>query len=172
MKFEYCKQFIALILLLYLIPIVDIIFNFCFLAKDFTYQSWLLFFLNVTSLLAGTTASVAASLLFYKNHKDVEKIETNRIIIVVLSLSIHLIVELLLIKEDFNIIARYFITIILLVITLVLVWFVIRYYKSIDNHRKGMDKIAFESLMSKKEMNDIKNTNKANVDGDNYNVEG
>ena len=169
--YDFLKPYIALILLLYLIPIVDSIFLFCYLSRDFSPDSVLLFILRLASLISATTTSVAASLLFYKKHKDVEKIQTNRTIIVVLSLSFHLIIEILLLKDDFNLIAKYILSSLLLVFSVILLCFVIKYYKSIDDFRKDRDEIA-ERFLSSEEMKRIKSTENGNVDGDDYNLEG
>ena len=169
--YEFIKPYIVLILLLYLIPLVDLFFLFCYLSKDFSAKSVLLFLLQFSSLISATTASVAASLLFYKNHKDAEKIQTNRIIIVVLSLSFHLIIELLLLKDDFNLIVKYVLSSILLLASLVLLFFVIKYYKSIDDYRKDRDEIA-NQIITIEEMRHIKDTENGNVDGDDFNLEG
>lgn len=169
--YDFIKPYISLILLLYLIPLVDMVFLFCYLSKDFSAMSVLLFLLQFTSLISATTASVAASLLFYKNHKDVEKIQTNRIIIVVLSLSFHLIIELLLLKEDFNLVAKYVLSFMLLFASLILLSFVIKYYKSIDDYRKDIDEFA-NKVITSEEMKRIKTTENGIVDGDEYNLEG
>lgn len=163
--FVWLKKNCVSILLLFLIPIVDTLFLFCFLAKSFNYQTGLLFLLQITSLISATTASVGATILFYKSHKDVEKIEMYRILIVVFSLSNHLIVELLLLRDDFDLITKYVITSLLLFCSIVLVVLVVNTYRSVDEYRKDRE-LNFNKL----EANHIKNMNSENVGGNNYNV--
>lgn len=140
------KFFSAIIttLILYLIPIVDLVFLIVFLTYNSTIDNIVTTLLQFTSLIASTSVSVAASILFYKNFDKIDQIISYRIIIIVFSLSIHIIVETLLIRTDVVLTAKIIFLIVLFAFSVFLAFLVVKYYRAIDTHRKTIEK-NFES---------------------------
>lgn len=158
-------------LVLYLIPIVDLIFLLVFLTHNATADNIITTLLQFTSLIASTSVSVAASILFYKNFDKIDQIITYRIIIIVFSLSIHIIIEALLIRADITLSAKIVFLVILFIFTILMAFLVVRYYRAIDSHRKTIEK----NVESNPDYDDLEKAieeKDAIIGGKTFNIEG
>lgn len=166
------KPTTKLVCLLYLIPLVDISILSLFLAIKYSNNDLILSCLRSVSLVAATSTSVSASLLFYKDLKDGENVEFTKIITLAFSLAIHIVVEIIMIITDqFNLTIGIISTILLLFSIFISV-FVIKNYINIDEHRKNKEKTADANPLGEQEMEQISNSTRVSSGNDDYNVEG
>ena len=136
--FKDVKQILKLAILLYLIPIVDTLVLLIFLFQQYSTDQLLIFVLSLTSLISASSVSIAATILYFGYFKDNERVTENKIIGIVFSLSIHLIIEVLLLKTELNIIVKAAASIVLLILSILFAIFIFKNYRIVNDYGNSL----------------------------------
>lgn len=172
--FARVRYFILVSVLLFIVPLTDLVFLIIFLVIDYSFNNLSLFFSNIASIIASSVVAISASLAFYKNVKNIDSIIMTRIVIVVLGTVIHFTLETILRFLDASPMTRFVISIIFLVFDIFMVFITLKHYKCIDDHRKEIEKKAEESYLNNlTEHSQIINSIKSGtVDDKKFDLEG
>ena len=166
------KQGSKLAILLYLVSIVDALVLLIFLLQDYSNEKLFIFLINCASLISSSSVSIAATILYFNYFKDNERVTENKIIGIVFSLSIHLTIELLILRTELSSAVKAGLGIFLLVLSFVFAIFIFKNYQLANKYSNKLKKSDVpEALRATAEKVATGNID-GNLNGDEYELGG